>query len=415
MSPEATARAGRPAGRGAAAASAPWVLVAGGFHERGGMDKANAALAAYLLERGTPLHLVAHAVKPELAAHPRATVHLVSRPAGSYLLGELLLARRGREVARSVLAESPRGRVLSNGGNCPWPDVNWVHAVHHAWPSADEDAPAWFRAKNRLAALLARRRERAALTRARVVIANSERTRRDLVEHLGLRPEVVEVVYHGSDAAPGAATAAEREAARASLGVSGGRLLIAFVGALGHDMNKGFDTLWEAWTRLCARGPWDADLIVAGGGRGVSTWRARAAASDFGGRVRVLGFTERVNDVLAASDLLVSPVRYESYGLNVQEAVCRGVPALVSRTAGVADLYPADLSEMLLPDPSDGADLAARLLRWRENVELWKRRFAPFAARLRRRTWADMSAEIVRIVEGEEIVSAAGGAAERVA
>jgi glycosyltransferase involved in cell wall biosynthesis len=197
--------------------------------------------------------------------------------------------------------------------------------------------------------------------------------------------------------------------------VSAGRPLIAFVGALGHDMNKGFDTLWRAWTQLCAGGRWDAELVVAGGGRGVSAWRERAADAGLGARVRVLGFTERVVEVLAASDLLVSPVRYEAFGLNVQEAVCRGVPALVSRTAGVAELYPADLSEMLLSDPTDAADLAARLLRWRGEIDLWKRRFAPFAARLRRHTWAEMAAEIVRIVEGKEIVSVADGAAERVA
>src|SRR5260370_71696 len=32
--------------------SEPWVLVAGGFHQHGGMDKANSALAAFLASRG---------------------------------------------------------------------------------------------------------------------------------------------------------------------------------------------------------------------------------------------------------------------------------------------------------------------------------------------------------------------------
>src|SRR3989442_11620291 len=78
---------------------APWVLIAGGFHSRGGMDKANAALATYLLEGGTPLHLVAHQVDTAFPQHPSVTVHLVPRPAGSFFLGEWLLERTGRAVA----------------------------------------------------------------------------------------------------------------------------------------------------------------------------------------------------------------------------------------------------------------------------------------------------------------------------
>jgi hypothetical protein len=87
--------------------------------------------------------------------------------------------------------------------------------------------------------------------------------------------------------------------------------------------------------------------------------------------------------------------------LNVHEAVCRGVPALVSAGAGIAELYPAELSAMLLPDAEDAEDLAARLLRWRAEREEWKERFAPFAARLRGRAWGDAAAEFVRAVEGE--------------
>ncbi|MBV8055276.1 MAG: hypothetical protein JO071_08570, partial [Deltaproteobacteria bacterium] len=35
----------------------PWLLIAEGFHSRGGMDKANAALANYLVSQGMPVHL----------------------------------------------------------------------------------------------------------------------------------------------------------------------------------------------------------------------------------------------------------------------------------------------------------------------------------------------------------------------
>jgi glycosyltransferase involved in cell wall biosynthesis len=67
----------------------------------------------------------------------------------------------------------------------------------------------------------------------------------------------------------------------------------------------------------------------------------------------LLGYREDVATILAASDLLASPTRYEAYGLNVHEAICRGVPALVSRSAGVAERYPPELRSWLLDDPDD--------------------------------------------------------------
>jgi glycosyltransferase involved in cell wall biosynthesis len=379
----------------------PWVLVAGGFHARGGMDKANAALAAYLLGRGHDVHLVCHAVAPELAAHPRATVHLAPLPAGSILLGEHYLSRLGQRVARDVRTRRPRARVVANGGNCVSTDVNWVHAVHHAWPPADEGTPVWFRAKNRLWHLRARRREWHALRVARVVVANSARTRRDLIERVRIEAGRVHTVYLGSELRE-EATREERAAARRRLGVECDTPVVVFAGALGHDRNKGFDTLWRAWRLLAARGDWDARLLVAGGGRGVEHWRALIEKEGMGGRVRLLGFIEEMDDVLAACDLLVSPARYEAYGLNVHEAVCRGSAALVSRRAGVAELFPASLDAMLLPLPEDASDLARRLLAWRGETDAWRERFRPLASRLRARTWDDMAAELVAVAEAVE-------------
>lgn len=378
----------------------PWVLVAGGFHHRGAMDKANSALAKYLVERGTPVHLVAHEIDPDLAVHPLVTVHLARKPVGSVFLGETHLERAGQAVAKETCGKSPGARVVVNGGNCNWPDINWVHCVHRAWAPCEGDAPIWFRAKNRIAKLLARRREARALRRAGVIIANSRRTRRDLIERLALDPHAVRTVYPGADSNWGPATPVERAGARAWLGKSESRPLVAFVGALGHDCNKGFDRLWAAWLTLCARSDWDADLIVAGAGSGVARWQGRISQAGLDGRATLLGFTDRVKDVLAAADLLVSPVRYEAYGLNVQEAICRGVPAFVSAGAGIAERYPSELQGLLLSDPEDAEDLAMKLVRWRSSPAGWKERVLPFANELRRHTWQQMAQQIVSFVEG---------------
>ncbi|MBI3760225.1 MAG: glycosyltransferase family 4 protein [Deltaproteobacteria bacterium] len=214
-----------------------------------------------------------------------------------------------------------------------------------------------------------------------------------------MSPDRVHTVYLGCNIEWLAITPERREAARAWLGESSERPLAAFIGGFGHDSRKGFDTLWTAWKALCARPDWDVDLIVAGEGRALPQWRNEIDRSGLGSRVRMLGFTERVADILAAVDVLVSPVRYESYGLNVQEAICCGVPAIVSRSAGVAERYPAELSDLLLPNPNDADDLAMRLLKWRKEIGEFKHRIAPLTTKLRSWTWTDMAAQMVEIVE----------------
>jgi glycosyltransferase involved in cell wall biosynthesis len=376
-----------------------WVLVAGDFHRAGGMDRANAEFADYLCSAGATVHLVSYRVDAQLAALPNVRVHRASRVAGAHFLAQHGLDRLGRAVSAGVIAHTPDARVLVNGVNCAWPDINWVHFVHREWLTSPPDAPLWFKLKHGIESRSNSRKELRVLRSARILIANSERTRTDLIRDVGVPAERVCTIYLGCGSEWQSITPDRRAAARAWLGKSSDRPLVVFVGAFGHDSRKGFDTLWSAWKSLCARSDWDADLIVAGGGRALPRWRNEIERAGLESRVHLLGITDRVSDLLAAADLLVSPVRYESYGLNVQEALCCGIPAIVSRSAGVAERYPMELNDLLLPSSDDACDLAMRLLRWRAGVEEYKRRIAPLAATLRAWTWRDMAARIAAVVE----------------
>lgn len=376
------------------AARGTWVLVAGGFHRGGGMDAANFALAAYLADRGYRVHLVSHRVADALRAHEMIEVHPVRRVAGSFFLGQWLIDQRGQQVAAAVRAADPSARVIVNGGNCNWPDINWVHYVHHAWRDGASGARFAPRLKTRLVNSVARTRERIALRGARVVIANSERTRRDLVNLIGLPAARVRTVYLGAEPHWRGINSDRRATARNWLGRPSDRPLAAFIGSLGTDSRKGLDTVWQAWQQLCAHPDWDADLVVAGGGRSLPAWRARIAAAGLGERIVVVGHTDRVPEVLAAADLLISPARYEPYGLSVHEALCCGVPALVAAGAGIAERYPAELGEWLLADPDDVQALVRKLVQWRAAPDAWKQRVRPLARELRTRTWEAMAREI---------------------
>src|SRR5262249_34910025 len=149
------------------------LLASGDFVPVGGMDTANHSLASYLARRGgADLHIVAHRVAPELASRPGVHLHLVPRPFGSHTVGAPLLTRVATRRSRDVLRAG--GHVMANGGNLNAGDVTWVHYVHAAYE------PAAAGALN--AALVAARyrryvtAERRALTQARLVICNSDRT-----------------------------------------------------------------------------------------------------------------------------------------------------------------------------------------------------------------------------------------------
>jgi glycosyltransferase involved in cell wall biosynthesis len=370
-----------------------WLLVSGDFTAHGGMDMANYALARYLATRGD-VHLVTHRAAPELSALAAVTVHEVARPLGAHRLGEPLIRWTARRWQKQLAAR--RVRVVANGGNVDAGDVNWVHYVHAAFEPEAAGVVNRFRVRGNHARYLGE--ERRALAHSTLVICNSQRTADDVVAKVGVAKDRTRVVYYGIDAAAfGPIAAEERERARRALGIAGDRRLALFVGALG-DRRKGFATVFEAWQALCARPDWDVDLLVVGTGAELPAWRSRAAAALPAGRIRFLGFRRDMPAIVAACDLLVHPARYEAYGLAVHEALCRGLPALVSAAAGVAERYPIDLSELLIGDPRSAAELERRLLIWRADQDL-PRRVAAFASTLRARSWDHMAGDIVALAE----------------
>ena len=366
-----------------------WLLVSGDFTLHGGMDRANFALASYLARHQVEVHLVSHQVSPELEALPGVHVHAVSRPLGMQVLGEPGLRATAERLSKRLA--SPGLRALANGGNADLGDLNWVHYVHAAFD------PPVLGLRNRLLAAPRHRRyvadEHQALCRARLVVCNSNRTADDVVR-LGVARDRTLVVYYGTDPqAFGLVGAEERSAARHALGVPAKRPLALFAGALG-DRRKAFDTVFGTWQILCQRAGWDVDLLVAGTGAELNAWKARAARELPANRVRFLGFRRDMPTVFAACDLLIHPARYEAYGLAVHEALCRGLPAIVTASAGVAERYPSDLASLLLNDPNSVSELTARLEGWRGDSDV-RARVAEFGARLRLRTWDHMAREIV--------------------
>jgi glycosyltransferase involved in cell wall biosynthesis len=372
-----------------------WLIVAGDFTPLGGMDAANHGLARYLAARDA-VHLVTHRAWDDLRG-PDLTIDCVPRPLGAHALGAPLLARAGR---RAWAARRAAGaHAIVNGGNCRLDGaICWVHYLHAAYRS-EVSGSAARRAKHALVYRRDLAEESAALRSAALVICNSHRTKHDVLEAYGIEASRVKVVYYGIDADRfGAVTPVERTAAKIALDCDPQRPLVGFVGALG-DRRKAFDTLFDAWCALCRDTHWDADLIVVGAGGELDAWRRRATECGVARRITFAGFRRDVPAVIAALDGLVHPARYEAYGLSAHEAICRGVPTLVTARAGVAERYPASIRDLLIHNPDDPNELRERLLVWRERLDTWRDAVAATAAALRARSWDAMASDIVVLAE----------------
>jgi len=144
-----------------------------------------------------------------------------------------------------------------------------------------------------------------------------------------LGSERVELILNAVESAPPLA----RADARARLGLPAEDELVLAVGRLAPM--KGHELLLEAWREVEQRRP-RARLWIAGGGQeaeALARLRAQLAHPE---RVRLPGFRDDTQVLLAAADLYVQPsIRDEGTSHALLEALAAGRPALVSGAGGL--------------------------------------------------------------------------------
>ncbi len=229
-----------------------------------------------------------------------------------------------------------------------------VVAVHDVSFAAH---PEWFRWREGL-----RRRmvTRAAARRAARVLTISEFSRREIVEHLGVPPSKVTVIYPGigiesPDCGPRIADRESRTADPGSRTDVAQRFsaakdpLLLYVGSI--FTRRHVPETIKAFTRLTRRVP-GARLAIVGDNR---TFPRVEAASLAGGSDRIALHAYVPDDVL--SDLyrraraFVFLSEYEGFGLTPLEALAHGVPIVVLDTPVAREVYGDAAIYVAAPDP----------------------------------------------------------------
>lgn len=173
------------------------------------------------------------------------------------------------------------------------------------------------------------------LRRADAVIAVSETTKQELQELFDVAPERIHVTYNGVDAAYGRGSAAEKQAARAALGVE--RPYLLFVGR--RDPRKDLGTLLAGFAQLADLHP-DLRLLLVGpdGYRWEEVWAAAPRIARQRSRCMIHQPSAALAALYDGAEALVLSSRWEGFGLTAVEAMASGTPVVSSRAGALPEV-----------------------------------------------------------------------------
>lgn len=307
---------------------------------------------------------------------------VAERPAvaGKYGLAEHWVVPREARAAGAEVLHAPHYTLplLWNG-----PSVVTIHdLIHLRFPHFHPPG----------AALYARVVAGAAAARARVVLADSEFTREDVIERLGAHPDKVRVVHL---AAPEGIAAPAPDATAAFLAARGlPREYVLYVGA--RKRHKNLELLLRAWAAMPPgeRPP----LVLSGGPWAADDPHARLAVSlGVAKHVRFAGPAGSDADLsalYAGAALYAHPALCEGFGLPPLEAMANETPVV---TSNVSSLPEVAGGAALLVDPYDVASIADGIRRAVTDETLRQDFIGRGRARVREFSWARAAADTLRV------------------
>lgn len=190
---------------------------------------------------------------------------------------------------------------------------------------------------------------------------------RDHLIAAGVDPNKVHVQY------PPVATARFRSASPEAqqamcheLGLDGGFPIVVCVAGFRHEKRQ--EDLIRAMPMVRRSFPGSL-LVLAGSGWYRENLRAIAQEAGVADMVRFAGECEDVPALLAAADVFVLPSSVEPFGMSPVEAMAAGVPVVVTRTGGLAEIVTDGVDGLLVPVHDPDA-IAAAIVRICNDPEL---------------------------------------------
>lgn len=197
-----------------------------------------------------------------------------------------------------------------------------------------------------------------------VLLANATPIRDALVAEDGFAPEKLRVIHNGVDTERFQRGKRDRE--RLFPGTEDGKLVV-LVGNMHSDV-KGHPWLIAAAPGVVAEFP-KTRFVLVGDGEARPVFEQQVAALGLQSNFMFLGRRHEIPDLLASCDVAVLPSRAEGLPNAVLEYMAAGLPTIVSRVGGNAELVQDGVTGLLVP-AQDADALSGALLRLLRDAEL---------------------------------------------
>ena len=196
---------------------------------------------------------------------------------------------------------------------------------------------------------------------AACVVADSENTRKDLIEHCECEAARIRVVYPGVAPWCRMYDPGERLAARLKLGLPDSDTRLVLITGAGFQWYKNHPTCLKVLVRLVESCPWPVKMMRTG--RGSQEWVQLLAETGMERHfLQIPRFDQHtaMADIYNSADCLLFPSWYEGFGWPPLEAMACGIPVITSNAASLPEIV-GDAGLMCVPDDVDGLTKAACL------------------------------------------------------
>jgi len=191
----------------------------------------------------------------------------------------------------------------------------------------------------------ARMIDRFARGRARLLVANSEAVRRDVIRREGIAPGRITVIRNGVEI-PSAPTDADRHDVRAAWGLGADEFVIGCVANL--KPGKGIEHLVRAFASLRPSGE-DAHLVLVGEGPLHLQFVELARRLGVASRIHFHGTDTDPTRLLPGIDVFVHPSESEGLPNAVLEAAAAGLPIVATDAGGTGEIVQSRVTGILVP------------------------------------------------------------------
>jgi glycosyltransferase involved in cell wall biosynthesis len=215
------------------------------------------------------------------------------------------------------------------------------------------------------------------------IIAVSQFTKDNIVRHYGIDPNKIIVVHNGIDKQPVQPCSEQRP-----------HRMVLFLGRITHQKGPWF--FIEAAKKVLEKRQ-DVQFVLAGTGDSLTTMIERVAEYRIGKNVHFTGFLSptKVQQIYGLADVYVMPSVSEPFGLSALEALSSGIPAVISKQSGAAEV----LNHTLAADFWDTDDIAAKILALLDYGALRETTLLHSRSEIDSLTWEKAAGEIIKVYE----------------